>query len=130
MTNFRGRLAGSVEEGINSFRVSPQIHYPNIALSSSLIIMGILTNPEALIVGSILSTINTLLTIATIRTNYRNYKRIHENLVAHGWDERIIKPMTYTLCSRNAARVAAIDVGFRDEITEYYQRNRLVTLCT
>lgn len=128
--NFRQRLAGRLEGVINSFRISPQLHYLNIALSSSLVTIGIFTEPGVLILCSLYSTINTLLTVAKTQTNYRNYERVREGLVAYGWDERIIQPMTYTLCSRNAARVAAIDAGYKKEITEYYLKEQLTTWCT
>lgn len=54
--------------------------------------------------------------------NLESYKRAKEGLLNHGWDERFMEQFTKTLCSRNAARVAAMDTGFKKEIDEYYRQ--------
>lgn len=50
------------------------------------------------------------------------YKKIKAALSTHGWDERIIEPKSHSWCQRNAARVAAIDTGYKEEIDNYYEK--------
>lgn len=58
-------------------------------------------------------------------SNLKRYKRVRRALNKNGWDERIIEPMLYTWCSRYAARIAAIDEGFKSEIQQYYKNEEL-----
>src|ERR1700687_5731516 len=36
-------------------------------------------------------------------SKYREYRKIKASLEKHGWDERIVKPKSYTFCQRWAA---------------------------
>ncbi len=54
--------------------------------------------------------------------NLRRYKRVRSALAANGWDERTIEPMLEWWCDRYAARQAAVDTGYKEEIKEYYKK--------
>jgi hypothetical protein len=52
---------------------------------------------------------------------YYEYRRVKNALSRHGWDKRIIEPKSYSWCQRHAAKAAAIDTGFKEEIDQYYK---------
>lgn len=79
-------------------------------------------------VGAIFLTVSTLINLSVLGFNevlavgnYLIYRQVRQALARHGWDERIIEPKSYSWCQRNAARTAAIDNGYGDEINQYFR---------
>lgn len=121
-TNFSQRVCTVV----NYFRISPQIHLPNIFLLS--VDMGItMSVDDRFILAGLLLMTNAVIgcNLLNARNNLPRYRRTRRVLSTYGWDERLIEPMTKTLCGRNVARIAAIDAGFENEVTAYYKSERL-----
>lgn len=57
---------------------------------------------------------------ALVVVKLSEYNKIKEALLRHGWDKRIIEPKSHSWCQRHAARLAAIDSGYKEEIDNYY----------
>lgn len=53
---------------------------------------------------------------------YLEHKKIRAALEKHGWDERIIKPKSYTFCQRHSALLAAKRTGYEKEVRELFKR--------
>jgi hypothetical protein len=52
---------------------------------------------------------------------YRLYRRLRKDWANHGWNERNIVPLENYWCARRAAKVAAIDTGYKYNINQYYR---------
>jgi hypothetical protein len=57
------------------------------------------------------------------RSRYQNYKQIKDQLYFNGFQHRIIKPVLKSRCQRDAAGVAAKELGFDQLCNEYYHFN-------
>lgn len=57
---------------------------------------------------------------ADARSRFYQYLRVRHILARHGWKPRIVDPLLYSRCQRDAARVAATQTGYRDEIDRYF----------
>jgi len=133
--SLRRRMRGGLENAVNFVRVSPQMHAFSAieAVAGTGIGAGVFelqnVNPLATLGGIV---VGGFLELALFRkiadhqgsaaANLRIYKRVKTDLQNHGWDERFIKPELHWWCFRYAARKAAIDTGYRKEVTEYYKR--------
>lgn len=53
---------------------------------------------------------------------FEEYKEVKRLLEKHGWDERIVKPKSYSWCQRHAAKQAAEQTGYSHEFDELMQR--------
>lgn len=53
---------------------------------------------------------------------YEEYKKVRKALEEHGWDERLVKPKTYSLCQRHAARQAAKHTGYISEFDDFMEK--------
>ncbi len=120
---FRERLSCVLENVVNHFRVSPQLHLLDLGVLSlaTAIVIAYNERQDIFLMSTYLSVVNTIYNEFKAFNNLGNYKRVRSELIKHGYDERIIRPMTNTLCDRNAARCAAIDAGFEQEVTQYYK---------
>ena len=54
------------------------------------------------------------------RGRYQNYKQIKDAIQNRGFDNRLIKPFMHSKCQRDAVIVAAEDLGFKKEVSDYY----------
>lgn len=52
--------------------------------------------------------------------NYKSYKKAKKLFTKHGWDNRIVKPLTRFWCQRNAVSVAAIEAGYKQQVSQYF----------
>lgn len=57
---------------------------------------------------------------ADARSRFYQYRRVRHILARHGWKPRIVEPLLYSRCQRDAARVTAAQTGYRDEIDRYF----------
>lgn len=48
-------------------------------------------------------------------SRYQNYKQIKDHLFVHGFEQRIIKPFIKSRCQRDAAMVAAEELGMKKD---------------
>lgn len=71
---------------------------------------------------TVLSLISAGFNAATAANKNLEYRKVKESLMKRGWDERIIKPKSHSWCQRHAARRAAIETGYKNEIDSYYRR--------
>jgi len=53
---------------------------------------------------------------------YLEYKKVKKSLSENGWDERIVKPKSYTWCQRHAARQAAKETGNLEKFDNFIKR--------
>ena len=51
---------------------------------------------------------------------YQNYKQVKDTLFKLGYDQRLLKPFMHSKCQRDAVVVAANDLGFEQEVKEYF----------
>jgi hypothetical protein len=57
------------------------------------------------------------------RSRFQDYKKIKDQLYRYGFQERIIRPVLKSRCQRDAAMMAAIELGMGYEIREMYFYN-------
>lgn len=50
------------------------------------------------------------------RSRYQNYKLIKDKLYRYGFSSRLIEPLSWSRCQRDAIRVAAKDLGYGPEL--------------
>jgi hypothetical protein len=65
---------------------------------------------------------NSILAELDARSRYQNYKQIKDHLYLNGYHERILRPMLKSMCQRDAALVAANELGM-GKICALYFRN-------
>lgn len=125
---FSDKLRCGVRKAVNFVRVSP-VQQLSMAACLGLEVFF----AEKVFQGYHYPTISfevfTLASLATAGFNealaydkYLEYKKVRGELERRGWDERIINPKSHSWCQRNAARAAAIDTGYKDEVDSYYAR--------
>lgn len=61
-----------------------------------------------------------LLSQLDARSRYQNYKKIKDQFYLHGFDPRILRPGLNSRCQRDAALVAAKQVGVQDDCRKYF----------
>jgi len=57
------------------------------------------------------------------RSRYQNYKLIKDHLYIHGFKTRILKPFLKSSCQRDAAKVAADELGMLSQCLQYFKSN-------
>lgn len=55
------------------------------------------------------------------KSRFSEYKRVKSLLDRYGWNEKVIKPLLYSRCQRDAGRLAASQLGYGDEVKEFYK---------
>ncbi len=58
---------------------------------------------------------------ADARSRYQNYLRVRDLLLRHGWNRRLIKPISRSRCQRDAILLAAEKAGYREEVARFYR---------
>ncbi len=53
-------------------------------------------------------------------SRYQNYKQLKDHLFIHGFERRIVKPFVKSRCQRDAAFVAAEELGMKKECRKYF----------
>lgn len=109
---------------VNFFRVSPQLHIPDLLLLAGTLAVSKVNRKLGMILAP-----NTLAFVLIFSGkalhNLKEYHRVKDRLSTHGWDERYIDPMTTTPCDQNAAKFASYDTGFKAQLDKYYQERGL-----
>lgn len=57
------------------------------------------------------------------RSRYQNYKLIKDHLYLYGFKTRILKPFMKSSCQRDAAKVAAEELGMLSQCQQYFKSN-------
>ena len=57
------------------------------------------------------------------RSRFQNYKQIKDQIFLYGYKERILSPVLKSRCQRDAAWLAAKELGFEKECKLYYARH-------
>jgi hypothetical protein len=55
------------------------------------------------------------------RSRYQNYKKIKYQLYVYGFDRRIFRPSLKSRCQRDAALVAAKEIGYHRQCRNYFR---------
>ena len=55
-------------------------------------------------------------------SRFQNYKRAKDLFFDHGFNTKVAEMYTGSKCQRNAAIVAADELGFKDEILSFYKK--------
>ncbi|MEA3476655.1 MAG: hypothetical protein U9R60_00620 [Bacteroidota bacterium] len=55
------------------------------------------------------------------RSRFQNYKQLKDQIYLNGYQERILKPVLKSRCQRDAAKVAANELGYIKECTQYFK---------
>lgn len=55
--------------------------------------------------------------------NLKDFYRVKHDFEEKGWDERLAEPFMKTFCGRYAVRTAAIDLGYKEEVKNFYKEN-------
>ena len=53
-------------------------------------------------------------------SRYQNYKQVKDQIFLNGYQERIVKPLAKSSCQREAALLAGFELGFENEIKNYF----------
>jgi hypothetical protein len=73
-----------------------------------------------LIVVSLLACLSVLSQLDA-RSRYQNYKQLKDQLFRYGFDTRILRPVLKSRCQRDAALVAAQELGFGDLCCRHFK---------
>jgi hypothetical protein len=57
------------------------------------------------------------------RSRFQNYKQIKDQLYLNGFQQRILKPVLKSRCQRDAAAVAAMELGYHEQCKQYFSSN-------
>jgi hypothetical protein len=68
------------------------------------------------------SFVHIFLVLADGWSRFQNYKRAKDQFFIHGFNRRICDTYMVSKCQRIAATVAADELGFKDEIVDYYKQ--------
>jgi len=55
------------------------------------------------------------------RSRFQNYKKIKDQLYIYGFDKRILRHVLKSRCQRDAALIAATELGLKESCTLYFQ---------
>ncbi len=55
------------------------------------------------------------------RSRFQNYKKIKDQLYLNGYQHRILKPVLKSRCQRDAAKVAANELGYMKNCCQYFK---------
>lgn len=55
------------------------------------------------------------------RSRFQNYKQIKDQIYIYGFKNRILKPVIKSRCQRDAALLAATELGFKKECNNYFR---------
>ncbi len=55
------------------------------------------------------------------RSRYQNYKKVKDQILIHGLDVRLLKPLRKSRCLRDAALAAADELGFGGQCRDYFR---------
>jgi hypothetical protein len=55
------------------------------------------------------------------RSRFQNYKQIKDQLFQNGFQQRILKPVLKSRCQRDAAEVAALELGCHEQCRQYFR---------
>src|SRR6476661_5769662 len=58
-----------------------------------------------------------------VRSRYQNYKLIKDYLYIYGFKTRILRPFLKSSCQRDAAKVAADELGMLSQCQQYFKSN-------
>ena len=61
-----------------------------------------------------------LFALLDARSRYQNYKKIRDQFYRYGFRERILTPVLKSRCQRDAALVAASDLGYERQCMQYF----------
>jgi hypothetical protein len=64
--------------------------------------------------------VNMVLSQLDARSRWQNYKQIKDYLYGFGYRERIFKPVLNSSCQRNAALIAAEELGYRARVEAFF----------
>jgi len=64
---------------------------------------------------------NMVLSQLDARSRWQNYKQIKDYLYGFGYRERIFKPVLNSSCQRNAALIAAEELGYRARVEAFFR---------
>ena len=56
-------------------------------------------------------------------SRFQNYKQIKDQLFLNGYQQRILKPVLKSRCQRDAAEVAAMELGYHEQCRQYFRSN-------
>jgi hypothetical protein len=56
------------------------------------------------------------------RSRYQNYKQIKDQFYTYGFDHRILNPVLKSRCQRDAAVIAAEELGLKNSCIEYFRQ--------
>jgi hypothetical protein len=65
--------------------------------------------------------VNMVLSQLDARSRWQNYKQIKDYLYGFGYRERIFKPVLKSSCQRNAALIAAEELGYRARVEAFFR---------
>ncbi len=126
----KSHLTSGIDNAINLTRVAPIAHlvaFPYLLLTVAWGKYTIDRFSEGQYYEGLAATIVGAHISATIvlperpaLTLLSKYEKVKKGLKKFGWDERIINPMAGAWCTRHVARIAAIDAGFGNEVSDYY----------
>ena len=72
--------------------------------------------------GFIFSFVHIFLVVMDGWSRFQNYKRIKDQLYIHGFDTRLVVKYKESKCQRNAALVAARELGIENEVRKFYRK--------
>ncbi len=127
-SNFGQRFSQALENTVNYFRVSAQLHLPNLIISSTPIALAATGHTDSPLFGlALFATLCSTVACEApekLLNNLHRYNSMKVELARHGWDERRFKPVldNESICHINAAMIAAIDMGFKKEAKAYYKQ--------
>jgi len=55
-------------------------------------------------------------------SRFQNYKQIKDQIYINGYQHRLVKPLSKSSCQRSAAILAGNELGFGNEVREYFFR--------
>lgn len=54
-------------------------------------------------------------------SRFQNYKQLKDQMFLNGYQERQLKPLLKSSCQRQAATLAAVELGFEKEVKSYFR---------
>ena len=64
----------------------------------------------------------TILAELDARSRFQNYKQIKDQLYKYGYREIILNPVLNSRCQRDAALVAFTELGYKEEVKQFYYK--------
>lgn len=73
--------------------------------------------------GGIIGLLGMAASVFESNAQLHRYDRVRKELNKRGWDERFLKNQTNWWCHRHAARLAAQDSGYKEEMDTFLESN-------